>query len=66
MTAKLVYLRGNKPKCNMQVWRFDPAKALKPRKDIVFQLDITDEEADAMSLKELEAKYGSVIPTPEQ
>lgn len=66
MTAKLIYLKSHKRKCNMQVWRFNPSKALRLRKDIVHEIGITDEEADTMSLKELEKKYGSIVFASEQ
>lgn len=59
MTAFLVYLKSNRPKCQVQVWRFNRTKALKVRVPIK-EIEITDEEADTLSLKELEVKYGSV------
>lgn len=59
MTAFLVYIKGRKAKCEAQVWRFNRNKALKVRIPVK-EIEITDEEADTLSLKELEAKYGSV------
>jgi len=60
MTANLVWLKSKRQKCELQVWRFDPSKALKKRIDIVRQITITDYEADILPLKALEDIYGSV------
>jgi hypothetical protein len=60
MTAYLVYTKGRKAKCEAQVWRFNSNKALRKRTDIVRQVEITDEEADNFSIKDLENMYGSV------
>ena len=59
MTAFLVYIKGRKAKCEAQVWRFNRNKALKVRIP-VREVEITDEEADTMSIDELEVKYGAV------
>ena len=59
MTAYLIWLAHPKKKEELQVWWFDPKKALRPRQDILRSMQIDDAVAEKLTLDELEKVYGS-------
>jgi hypothetical protein len=61
MTAYLIWRKSKTKKAELQIWRFDPDKALRKHTGILKKVEITDAEADKLTLKELEAMYGIVI-----
>lgn len=58
MTAYLVWLHHPKKKEELQVWWFDPKKALRPRQDIIRSMKVDDAVAETLTLDELEKVYG--------
>lgn len=57
--AYLVWLKTWYGRVEKQVWWFNPAKMLKKHQDVIKTKEIPVEVADKLSLKELEAVYGS-------
>lgn len=59
MTAFLVWIPHPKKKATLQVWWFDPNKALRKRTDIIRMQQIDDAVAEKLTLDELGKIYGS-------
>jgi hypothetical protein len=58
MTAFLVWVPHPKKKEELQVWWFDPKKALRKRADIIRMQQIDDDIAEKLTLDELGKIYG--------
>ena len=59
--AYLVLLKTWYGRVEKQVWWFNPAKMLRKHPDVIKTKEIPAEVADKLSLKELEAVYGSEL-----
>ncbi len=58
MTAFLVWVPHPKKKEELQVWWFNPDKALRKRTDIIRMQQIDDDIAEKLTLDELGKIYG--------
>lgn len=59
--AYLVVLPNRKSKHELQVWWFNPDKALRKNPYIIKKMEIDDTIAKELTLKQLELIYGSQL-----